>query len=159
MIDVNNRLHSRDIKLNNWIIVDGEEIELDFRMMGKLFKQSNAHLINSMQGIPLTGNWLEQWGFKREYKQVSEKEGYIFYIHDDLTAFFKILSFPGPNFPETGSRYRLCFASGNEVYSPNLSSTFQFVHQLQNLHFAITGKEISDYKSLEDRARDWLKAD
>jgi hypothetical protein len=73
-----------------------------------------------IEGIPLTEEWLERLGFKK-----------INHIHDSdyfLHSLVKIAIYPNGMVTLRGS------AGWNRIH---------FVHQLQNLYFALTGQEIT----------------
>lgn len=112
-------INPSEIKLWNYIKIDGVETELDYHVMGKLFKNSNADLLNKLEGIPITPELLEKCGFKKEQNEIDTKsnknvEGR--WIHDDY------LEWPGL------------------LYLPNFK--IKYLHQLQNLYYSLTGKEL-----------------
>jgi hypothetical protein len=107
----------KDIRMWNWIILQGTETELGFQTMCRLFKQSNADLINSMRGIPLTGKWLERCGFINVPKKSLCYSGPFLLIDHNEDCIY-------------------CFAYGDKT------AQIQYVHQLQNLYYILTGEEL-----------------
>ncbi len=70
--------------------------------------------------IPITPEWLERAGFQAIIKNIGF--GYVDYI---LSASFKIT-----------------YSNADEVYSFSAGMSFKYIHQLQNLYFALTQKEL-----------------
>lgn len=106
----------------------------------------DLHAAEIFAPISIDEEWLAKWGFQKD----RETGGYTEYSHPWLTVFFKLI-----HFDAGGSKYRLSFCAGKECYSPSLEGTFQHVHDLQNLIFAIVRKEISEYKSIEEIVKNW----
>lgn len=71
--------------------------------------------------IPLTEEWLVRMGF--------EKDGYNYWAHSD--KYFELRD-KAPNY---------CFCVNCGEY--DCSEDIQYVHQLQNLYFALTGTELT----------------
>ncbi len=84
----------------------------------------------NLQPIPLTEEWLLKLGFNKDYKK-----GYIgIDVHNSdfvLTEPFVI--------GEWQSYYTFQFTAGNIPKFTKL----EFLHQLQNLYFALTGEELN----------------
>lgn len=99
-----------------------------------------------MEGIRISEDWLTKFGFIK----VDESGGYTLWNHENFTAYFKFTLFEA-----NGLRLRIVFTAGREYYSPNLNATFQYVHELQNLYYYTTRQEIADYKTLEERLKNW----
>lgn len=77
-------------------------------------------LYDNLEPIPLTEEWLLKFGFEKETSHVSESHPWCDYVKEDV-----VISLP---------YYEFNFeSSAIEIKS---------VHQLQNLHFALTGKEL-----------------
>jgi len=80
---------------------------------------SNAwRLLSSFEGIPLNENWLEKFGFKRSGLYNLKDE---VYIYDEYGLI------------DTGFEYRFNYTQ----------IKLKYVHQLQNLYFALTGEELT----------------
>lgn len=91
--------------------------------------------------IPLTEKWLLKFGF--EY---SDQEGYLIkYLTsktdnaDELKKFLRI-DVTQPEYIENGEIVDLLNGKEDSVF---LQERFLYVHQLQNLFFALKGKELS----------------
>lgn len=82
--------------------------------------------IDEIEGIPLTEEWLLKFRFNKK-----TVDG----VHNDIFEWFKIQS-------EKGG-----FEYGFENYQLSIPNVrLHYVHQLQNLYFALTGKEL-EFKS------------
>jgi len=108
----------QELRIGNWVKygprLENKEIG-DYEMIMLIDGGQNA------DPIPLTPEWLEKFGF--EYRNEYRGNGYIF----DL-----------PN-----SKYSCCWFEDKGFRLLNLSYTWMpYVHQLQNLYFALTGEEL-----------------
>jgi hypothetical protein len=74
------------------------------------------------KGVPITKEWLLNFGFKFSTKQRSYS---VIYDFIDSYKTFKV---------------EIC---GNGVYLSNGTTYIKYIHQLQNLYFAITQKELT----------------
>jgi hypothetical protein len=92
-----------------------EGIETDY------IHSSNAwRLLSSFEPIPLNTNWLLKLGFKyNNYEELYQKDIFDIDIIDDVYCHFYM--------NEYGDWYR----------------NIKYVHQLQNLYFALTGEELT----------------
>lgn len=76
-----------------------------------------------VQGTPLTEEWLLKFGFKKN-------ERYVHNMH------------PWVDYTKSGIRIQLPFFTFNFGDEDEQDIDIQHVHQLQNLTFALTGKEL-----------------
>jgi hypothetical protein len=92
-----------------------EGIETDY------IHSSNAwRLLSSFEPIPLNTKWLEKFGFEySEFEDLYQKGGYDVDTKDNVYCHFYI--------NEYGDWYK----------------DIEYVHQLQNLYFALTGEELT----------------
>lgn len=131
-------MEAKDLRIGNWFLADTEENN---------FKQINANEIldfyddpldDYYKPIPLTEDWLLNYGFEKviyesddfgyetNYELDIKGVGYISYSDDFSCALF-------------GSKE----SSKNELgFLPNWDNC-KYVHQLQNLYFALTGEELT----------------
>ena len=91
-------------------------IKLDFGICKNVF--SNTMTLFSFEGVPLTEKWLVEFGFDK-----------------NLDGFYRI---------NKSSMIEICFHnSGILVTNQSVClSNIKFVHQLQNLHFSLTGNHL-----------------
>ena len=115
-------MKANELRIGNWIFEELENSLLE-RQIWSIESQRNgqSYWINNIdleyiKPIPLTGEWFERFGF--EYK----KNGYY-------------------KFPIEIRLSGLVFF-GNEHSKRGLNINLKYVHQLQNLYFALTGQEL-----------------
>ena len=84
------------------------------------FKMKEENLI----GVPLTEEWLLKFGFElRDGKYYKGK----YLIEDGISQYFN-----------NGYSFRITIDNQNSTHA----SSVKYVHQLQNLYFALTGQEL-----------------
>lgn len=127
-------MKAQELRIGNWLydVEDGEyQVEqicthrYDSTLIGVVWrKRSCWTAVEETQPIPLTPEWLERFGFEYE-------EGFA----DDYTK-------------EPISLYNNPFLEGwtvetifSELIKKNMLN-IKYVHQLQNLYFALTGQEL-----------------
>lgn len=111
-----------ELRIGNWINVGGELNEFDIADFCDIFDNGNKWFKDLFKAIPLTEEWLVKFGFSHISKN-DYQSPYEFLIFD-----IKLL----------------CFADiqGDDeerIFSP---IEVKYVHQLQNLYFALTGEEL-----------------
>lgn len=82
--------------------------------------------------IPLTEEWLLRFGFEKH--EVTLKLYYSDFKHED--RFFRFY------WPENGGGGSLHLKPDDTEWYPDLADNIKYVHQLQNLYFALTGNEL-----------------
>lgn len=100
------------------IVTGGINPRCELRKNEKL--PAGSYLVEDIQGIPLTEEWLKRLGFKRRNNA---------WMSPDKSIDFSIWNEPDSN-----------------EYSLNASEcnpTIYFVHQLQNLYYALTGTDLT----------------
>jgi hypothetical protein len=115
-------LKANDLRVGNYVkgighkiswLVDG--IEGDFIYSSKAWR-----LINCFEGIPINKEWLLKFGIQySEFEDLFQIGGYDIDAKDGLYCHFY--------FNEYGDWYK----------------EIQYVHELQNLYFALTGEELT----------------
>lgn len=104
-----------DCRYGNYIIYGGSVTQLNEKEMCHFFRFPNTY-----KAIPLTEEWLLKFGFEKEY------------------GTFKIEGF---------KCWITKYTSEPNLYSANIGnikiSTLKYVHELQNLYFALTGSELT----------------
>lgn len=89
-------------------------------------ENGNQYKPFEIEGTPLTGEWLLKFGFEK-----------FFYDEGELTeGFYLTKEFPLIGFITTSSTHEYLFDDETDTLR------LKYVHQLQNLYFAITGKEL-----------------
>lgn len=116
-------MKASELRIGNLVQISGKTITMDSRIFHAVIHGFSGY---DPEPIPLTEEWLAKFGFE----PVREDNGYFRYTNGiiDLDHKFKLELFNGrPDEDDT------------KQYNPPL----QFVHQLQNLYFALTGKELT----------------
>jgi len=81
--------------------------------------------INKITPIPITKEWLLKFGFKKE-----ERKLYSLYVDDNLDiSLWSDIYFKNPTIELTCNGRVVC-------------KDIKYIHQLQNLYFALTGEEL-----------------
>lgn len=122
-------LKANELRIGNLIECFGvrEVIAIKKYKIKVQHEKSEGHFITeycpitslSLKPIPLTEEWLLKFGFKQE-------ENPFWFCNNVISIS-----------PSTGT-YVLCGKSGREITRTGL----KYLHQLQNLHFALTNKEL-----------------
>lgn len=131
------------------------ELRVGNLVLNKQQEQINVHVIhgncawvdgiyiNEYSPIPLTEEWLLKAGFEL-YNYEPNEEGDEFpdfiYMSYKLTPPEKLYYYTITNTPEEGGYFDFCIKVQFADYV--MLSTIQYVNQLQNLYFALTGKEL-----------------
>lgn len=117
-----------ELRIGNWVQYQRNPITVELKQVIGVSEDSITILEGNQDGscypkscnlfspIPLTEEWLVKFGFR----QVMKKDNYITFNNGVI----KISLF---------SKY--CVVRGHGI-------TIQYVHQLQNLYFALTGEEL-----------------
>lgn len=145
-------MEAKELRIGNWVRYDGwhpdlvaknrpiipydtqiEYIELDDYEGEDVYVIGSTHIrafIDSYSLIPLTEEWLIKFSFKKENNT-------IYSISDKLSS------------SEVGKWY--FFKNENNSFTPHIKrenkfswigKEIKYVHQLQNLYFALTGEEL-----------------
>jgi hypothetical protein len=105
-------LKANELRLNNWVYAFKTTYQIDVND----FDQDK---VNTFEPIPLTEEWLFKFGFQYKYGclLLSTNRGTI-QIEEDLAEISSVVTHSG------------------------FMSPCKYVHQLQNLYFALTNKEL-----------------
>lgn len=82
----------------------------------------------AIEPLPLTEEWLLQFGFEKQHKELSH-----------LSPLNLPETFNLPNSPFSYSQGKLILTTGTGDFCVYI----EYVHQLQNLYFALTGEELT----------------
>ena len=110
-------MDAKELRIGNYVI-DKED--------GSLYQIPSVSSINGadlMNPIPLTEQWLKDFGF--EFKFFDEQDNNVLKLDNIKVVFDNITTFGMWNIPFKEFKRRV-----------------QYVHQLQNLYFALTGNEL-----------------
>ena len=117
-------MNANELRLNNFIFDDNGDTTKVFSLSGYGCPEINDDQVsNRYKPIPLTEEWLVKFGFEKDIETKSwsiltslEKFDYLFEISNKYQHYFQ------PDFARIDIKY---------------------VHQLQNLYFALTGEELT----------------
>jgi len=124
-------MEAKELRIGNWVYNDTQEI--NFQVDGgciatEELRYKANNLYKGFDAIPLTEEWLLKFGFKQR-----ENEAYEFFEIDSVIGLFYLR----PSY--LGGYY-----FGNDVSDElNDQINYEYVHQLQNLYFALTGEELT----------------
>lgn len=109
-------MNVRELRIGNLIMTSKPEQVCDV-MCDSVSTMSGTYTLDEIEPIPLTEEWLLSFGFQKDKDGVCTKLGVLFWL-------------------ESG---RLQIADG---YTSLINCPCAYVHQLQNLYFALTGNEL-----------------
>lgn len=120
--------------LFRFISTDSIEQVADIRTAGIKTPTINNVLITDIEPIPLNEDWLVRFGFEKDINTSWFRIGYFAEMEDVSNRM--IIGY------NTVSNRLGCYQEGdaNGIFA---QKTFQYVHQLQNLYFALTGTELT----------------
>lgn len=107
----------KELRIGNWILFDAYG-ESNYQVSKESFNEIEEH---HYSGIPITEEWLIKFGFVKNLKHGIEN-----YINCDFTYY------PSNNQVKIFDRF------GGSIYVENI----EYIHQLQNLCFVLTQKEL-----------------
>lgn len=127
-------MNANELRIGNYYEIFDHKFNPDFNGVrcfeletaSEIFKAFSDGSIFKISGIPLTEEWLLRFGFKLKFDNIYT---YPFKVSDNFVVDIK---FEG--WPENISLIT------NEYFSSN---SVKYVHQLQNLYFALTGEELT----------------
>lgn len=115
-------MKANELRIGNLILYSGKiepviKIESDTLVM-----VNDLYLDEELEYIPLTEEWLLKFGFEKDWSESGQ-----------ITAWYKI------------GKWRVYFDNGKYFFCNGLDflTKIQFVHQLQNLYFALTGEGLT----------------
>lgn len=120
-------MKTNELRIGNWVTLHGDECRVmmiggdlttyHYEVVfndGTLVETRSVSEDDSIQPIPLTEEWLEKFGFRDAGRFGFSKGRVLIYKRADKFGFGK----------------------------SSLQCNFEYVHQLQNLYFALTGDEL-----------------
>ena len=132
-----NTTHATEFRVGNlfrFISTDSIEQVADIRTAGIKTPTINNVLITDIEPIPLNEDWLVRFGFEKDINTSWFRIGYFAEMEDVSNRM--IIGY------NTVSNRLGCYQEGdaNGIFA---QKTFQYVHQLQNLYFSLTGTELT----------------
>jgi hypothetical protein len=122
-------MDAKELRIGNWVINKTYPKEEQIECVQGFFDQYPVLLINSqpqetIEPIPITPEILEKAGFKQSIELV----GGFLYCEDKSEEDFDIALIDG--------------IATLQVESCNYGKPFKYLHQLQNIFYALTGEEL-----------------
>lgn len=130
-------VQSNELRIGNWLIKDDdglpERVSIIYPTRVKFLGFDHATGLEGVSPIPLTTQWLERAGFEYYKKQLGNTD--VFYEDYRMQNLIVIIK---DTFIEI--EYVRNGLDINE--RTHIVNHIQYVHQLQNLYFALTGHEL-----------------
>lgn len=124
-------MEAKELRIGNWVEdlfnkrnPEKTQVDLDlFQAINNFIRSGQPY---PLKPIPLTEEWLEKFGFQYDY------EGNLFLepIHDDAEANFYF-------------HWEVDELVLRDSFEDVFMSRLNYVHQLQNLYFALCGEELT----------------
>lgn len=114
-------MKASELRIGNLLRFSGEPVAInagfihDCDYWNKNPERQDAVSFENVEPIPLTDEWLEKFGFNK---------------------------FPNQNKYDMDKFWACKLSNGNEWHFEDLECIVKYVHQLQNLYFALTGEEL-----------------
>jgi len=119
-------MKANELRLGNWVyhhgIQDGRLIE------HKIHESINDVSVSWFEEIPLTEEWLDKFGIKKDEKWNCYWVSHVVFIQTDLY---------------TSGSWDVMFDVDENNSVCLINDGIWYVHELQNLCFALTGKELT----------------
>ena len=125
---------AEDLRLNNWVEIKDQGVKTYAQVEGiGNLQQVAGQLwsIEELEPIPLTEEWLKRFGFKLP-------------AHSWIGDKFHLSEYGEGSKHPNGGVWVVAMNKNNAIISE-----IQYVHQLQNLYFAITGEELNQNREDE----------
>lgn len=116
-------MKTSELRIGNWVIVHHNDVEIDFITNKEIVGAKGLHLteLKKVKPIKLTEKWLLKFGFLLDEEDDGYQKGkYKVSVSDEGCLFFIYIG-----------------------YHPEEICEFKYVHQLQNLYFALTNEELT----------------
>lgn len=138
-------INANELRVGNWVLLnrgtdDQTEVTIDIIT---IYEDENAILLKKCEPIPLTEEWLIRFGFKREDKAPPTKEHSQYFSKWVMDYKY---SFAYAPFREDWGFYHSYTDAPKDEDNDKfdfISCGLKYVHQLQNLYFALTGAELT----------------
>ena len=121
-------MKSTDLRIGNWVLSKNVPVEIEEIKSETVRYCYGEFPIDYIEPIPITEEWLLHLGFE-------EREG-LFRLSKYWVEF--------RNFDSVGERILFGCFQRQKIYILQETTYIEYVHQLQNLYFALTGKELEN---------------
>lgn len=118
------KMKASELRIGNWVNTEGNELIVD----GRVINDAWMGKFKTIEGIPLTEQWLVKFGFKRS-DTIGKSSSFLFIMIGGSELHIN---------PDNGVVW---IERNTNVF--NNPALIEYVHQLQNLYFALTGEELT----------------
>jgi hypothetical protein len=119
-------MKTTDLRIGNLVLSKGVPVQIEEIMWETVRYCFGEFPIDYVEPIPITEDWLWRLGFER-------REG-LFRLSKYWVEF--------RNFDRVGVKILFGCFQNNKIYITDTLVYTEYVHQLQNIYFALTGKEL-----------------
>ena len=142
------KLQAKDFRIGNFVEYDNRVFEIDsisndFPTLNSIEFGVGVVDWNNLQPITLTENWLLDFGFELydyEPNEESDECPDFIYMSYKINPPNKLYYYTITNTPGDGGYFDFCIKVPFAEYV--MLNSIQYVHQLQNLYFALSGEEL-----------------
>lgn len=123
-------MKASELRIGNYVDGEGKTIiieSINWDGINGCIDRYDEYSIDALKPIPLTEQWLLDFGFRKYGTYFTRKYG-------KRVKYHKVT----PKFHKESKNYREPYF----VYNPSRIE-INYVHQLQNLHFSLTGEELT----------------
>jgi hypothetical protein len=136
-------MKSEELRIGNRLYSDGVVVTIDGRSIFDVWTDEHLKIHTKYKPIPLTTEWLEKFGFYRiwhlnHFEFVNNQKDRNF----DIEFVFRPEGNDGPFMVQMAVQPEPDYyqpSTVNYIYLPHI----KYVHQLQNLYYALTGEELT----------------
>ena len=126
----------RELRIGNLVHIGGHNTDITDLLTNPVELYASVspdygYMESDVQPIPLTEEWLLKFGFELSFDE--------YWVSADGELFIDKLSM----------RMVVAGATGYEYYYSEVGKRIKFVHQLQNLYFALTSEELEIKNQVE----------
>ena len=132
-------MKANELRIGNWINVGGELNQFSIADFCDIFDNGDKWFKDLFKPIPLTEEWLLKFGFEEiENLHTHWKSDKGFFLNGYIIFMEKIIGVI------IGEKSNSKFYDHSYQYRNGIGiiKQIQYVHQLQNLYFALTGEEL-----------------
>ena len=127
-------MKSTDLRIGNWVLSKGVPVQIEEIMTETVSYCYGEFPIDYIVPIPITKEWLLSFGFEEREGLFRLSKYWVEFRYFDSCQCVKILFG--------------CFQWTHKIYILQTATYIEDVHQLQNLYFALTGKELQEINQL-----------
>lgn len=145
-------MKANELRIGNWLMSDGVPVQVDGRTIFDFWHYGENGVIPlRYEPIPLTEEWMIKLGFDTYDSEIDYIEWGRPYDGDYQKSFNGYEWIDSDGVDDNGDVFRVTsdgFYSRDELYFSyqlgdfNVRRRIHYVHQLQNLYFALTGEEL-----------------